>query len=55
MNDSEALPITPEGVGELAMHYGEALAWIRALEAFIVQNGLRVPTWADTKATQEKS
>jgi hypothetical protein len=34
-------------MSEIEMHYGEALAWIRELEAFIVENGLTVPTWAD--------
>lgn len=29
------------------MHYSEALAWIRELEAFIKENGLSVPSWAD--------
>ncbi len=32
---------------ETEMHYGEALAWIRALECWIEEQGLEVPTWAD--------
>lgn len=34
-------------MSEIEMHYGEAVAWIRELEAFIRENGLEVPTWAD--------
>lgn len=37
-------------MSEIDMHYGEALAWIRELEAFIGENGLEVPTWADREA-----
>lgn len=37
-------------MSEIEMHYGEALAWIRELEAFIRENGLVVPTWADRNA-----
>jgi hypothetical protein len=44
-----ALPSTPEGVGELWMHYTEALDWISALEYWIRQQGFEVPTWLDVK------
>lgn len=37
-------------MSETDMYYGEALAWIRELEAFIGENGLEVPTWADREA-----
>ena len=41
-----ALPTTPEGVGEVVMHYGECQLWVQALEWFIREHGLKVPTWA---------
>jgi hypothetical protein len=33
--------------GEMEMHHGEAVLWIDALEWFIRQHGLTVPTWQD--------
>ena len=42
-----AKPTTPEGVGELMMHHSEAVDWINALEWWIRQQGLEVPTWGE--------
>ena len=33
-------------LAETEMHYGEALAWIEALHAWIERQGLEVPSWA---------
>lgn len=30
---------------EVLMHYSECLEWVAALEWYIKQNGLEVPTW----------
>lgn len=32
-------------MSEMEMHYGEAVLWIEALEWFIREQGLEVPTW----------
>lgn len=40
-------PPTPEGVGEMMMHYSEALDWINALEWWVRKQGLEVPTWGE--------
>lgn len=34
-------------MNEIEMHYGEALDWINALEWWVRQQGLQVPTWHD--------
>jgi hypothetical protein len=36
-------------IGETEMHYGECLLWVDALEWFIREHGLEVPTWRDVK------
>ena len=33
-------------LAETEMHYGEALAWIESLHAWIERQGLEVPSWA---------
>jgi hypothetical protein len=38
--------LTSAGVGEIEMHHGEALLWIKALEWYIAEHlRFQVPTW----------
>lgn len=48
-------PVSNSGIGELRMHYDECLLWVQALEWFIRENGLKVPTWAGMTELGRKS
>lgn len=41
----EAVEVSRSAMSEIEMHYGEALDWINALEWWVRQQGLQVPTW----------
>ena len=42
-------------MNDIRMRYGECLLWVEALEWFIREHGLQVPTWQDIERTGWRS